>query len=109
MADSAHFETSAAELIESRLATIRNLTFSEAAVLPETQTEKIRVDGVDTHITIFRQVSPYKLEGRVLVVVQCARPRFLGTMSEHIERGLVFSPTEPPRGATELELQNSGG
>ena len=109
MAERAHFEASAVELIESRLATIRNLTFAEAAVLPETQAEKIRVDGVDAHITIFRQVSPYQLEGRVLVVVQFARPRLLGMMSEHIERGLVFSPNEPTRGATELELQNSGG
>jgi hypothetical protein len=67
------------------------------------------VAGEKASVTVFRQDSPYQLDGRVLVTVLVARSRWFGMTSYHIERGLVFSPGEQVREATETELQNSGG
>lgn len=103
------FQHAVAELLASRLAWLRELTYREARALPATAEEAVVLEGATTSVTVFRQDDAYALAGRTLVTVQVARPALLGLASFHTERGLVFSPNEPPREATDLELQNSGG
>jgi hypothetical protein len=103
------FQRAVAELLASRLARLRELTYGEARSLHATAGGSVVVDGTTLSLTVFRQDDAYALAGRTLVTVQVARPALLGLASFHTERGLVFSPNEPPREATELELQNSGG
>jgi hypothetical protein len=107
--DSTHYNEEAARIIEDRIEELRIMTFAEAATLPETSSEDQLVAGEKASVTVFRQDSPYQLDGRVLVTVLVARSRWFGMISYHIERGLVFSPDEQVREATETELQNSGG
>jgi hypothetical protein len=102
------FQRVVAELLASRLARLRELTYREARALPATVEEAVVLDGTVSSVTVFRQDDAHALSGRTLVTVQVARPALLGLASFHTERGLVFSPNEPPRDATDLELQNSG-
>jgi len=99
----------ATRLVEARVKALSDLSFSQAAALPETDSAKFVIEGMASSITTFRYSDAYAIEGRVLVVVLAARPTLLGIAAQHIERGLVFSPYEAVRPATQLELQNSGG
>ncbi len=103
------YEVEAASVIKDRLEHLRGLTYAQARTLPEVDGEEITIAGITTSVTVFRQDSPNQLEGRTLVTVLVARERWFGMTANHIERGLVFSPDEPTREASELELQNSGG
>jgi hypothetical protein len=105
----ASFQRAVAELLASRLARLRKLTYQEARALPATAEEAVVLDGATSSVTVFRQNDAYALVGRTLVTVQVARQALVGLASFHTELGLVFSPNESPRDATELELQNSGG
>ena len=109
MAVSRSYGADAMKIIEHRLNERRDLTFEQVSSLPEVSGEDIVIDGTKARVTIFRQSSPYELSGRVLLTVLIARPRWFGMAAHHIERGLVFSPDQPVREATESELQNSGG
>jgi len=107
--DRTRYNEEAVRIIEERITGLRIMTFAEAATLPETSSEDHLIAGEKASLTVFRQNSPYQLDGRVLVTVLVARSGWLGMTSYHIERGLVFSPSEQVREATETELQNSGG
>lgn len=104
-----NYKAEADGIIESKIERLRDLTYAQARALAEVASEEIVITGTKASVTVFRQDSPYQLEGRTLVVVLVARKRWFGMASMHIERGLVFSPGEATREATELELQNSGG
>jgi hypothetical protein len=108
MADS-RFQVAAGELIDSRLERLRALTYADARQLPETAEEQAVVGGRRTSITVFRQDDPHGLPGCTLVTVLVARSAWFGLASNHVERGLVFSPRQPAREATARELENSGG
>jgi hypothetical protein len=103
------YAVEASRLLEDRLSQLRRLTLSEAAALPETNGVDTAISGEKASIATFRYLSPFQLEGSVLVVVLVARPRWFGMAAHHIERGLMFSPDGNVREATEHELQNSGG
>jgi hypothetical protein len=89
-------------LLEERIAHLRRLTHEQALALPETASEKAGAIA----LTTFRQALGPEL---CLVTVQAARRRFLGLVSFHTERGVVFALGVEPREATNAELQNSGG
>jgi hypothetical protein len=84
------------------------LTFAEAILLPESNSQDIVVAGKEAQLTIYRQVGVSSQDGQVLVTVQVARHALGGVVSFHIEKGIVFSPTVPARDATEKELLASG-
>ncbi len=106
----ATFNDEALAVIRSEVDRLRGeLTFSQALALPEAEGKDIVVAGKEVQLTIFRQTEPSFLKGDVLVTVQVARFGLGGIVSYHTERGLVFSPSEAPREATQIELQNSGG
>jgi hypothetical protein len=85
------------------------LTYAQALALPEAAGKDIVVAGKEVQLTIFRQTEPPFLKGEVLVTVQLARFGLGGSVSHQTERGIVFSPIEPPREATPVELENTGG
>jgi hypothetical protein len=103
------YNAEAARIIDGRITRLRQMAFAEAAALPEVGGEDVVIAGMKASVTVFRQHSPYQLEGRILVTVLVARTRWFGMVGHHIERGLVFSSDADPRDATEIELQNSGG
>jgi len=103
------FKEKANRFLESHIRDPRVKPYQEAGPWPEATSEECLVAGEKASLTVFRQNSPYKLEGKVLVTVQVAKPVMLGMGSAHFERGLVFSPNEESREATENELQNTGG
>jgi hypothetical protein len=107
--DRTRYNEEAARIIEDRIKELRFMTFAEVATRPETSSEDQLIAGEKASVTVFRQDSPYQLDGRVLVTVLVAKSGWFGMTSYHIERGLVFSPGEQVREATETELQNSGG
>lgn len=106
---SAEFAQAALPMIHSRIEKLRTLDAQAAAALPEVGGVRMVIAGFESSITVFRYNDAYQLNGKTLVVVLAARPTMFGLPSQHIELGLVFSPTEPVRDATEKELQNSGG
>jgi hypothetical protein len=85
------------------------LTFSQALALPQATGRDIVVAGKEVQLTIWRQTDLHLLKGDVLITVQVARFGLGGMVTYQTERGLVFSPGAPPRDATPVELQNSGG
>lgn len=99
----------ATDLVEKKIHGLRQLSYEQACLLPEVDGADVLIANQKASITTFRQTDVYQLEGKTLVVVLAAKPSFFGMTAFHIERGLVFSPAEPLRTATELELQNSGG
>lgn len=99
----------ATSLVEAKIQALQNLSYEEASSLPEVEDADVVLAGNKASITTFRYADAYQLEGKTLIVVLAAKPSFFGMCSFHIERGLIFSPIESPRSATELELQNSGG
>lgn len=107
--DKVAFNSEAYRIIIERLAILRRLNFAEAAELPTTSSKDVLVAGDKANITVFRQDGPYQLDGKVLLVVMVAKPVWFGTGSHQVERGLVFSPDQPVREATDLELLYSGG
>ena len=96
-------------VIDGRIRDLRGKSFDEASALPEVASEDCLFAGEKVSVTVFRQNSPYQLDGKVLITVLVAKPELLGMTSTHIERGLVFSPNEAVREATQDELQNTGG
>ena len=110
MRDSATgFAQAARPLVERRLMELAQLSYDEARRLPEVAGDDMSVAGMKASLTVFRQDNAYQLSGKILVVVQAARSSMLGMGAQHVERGLVFSQSEPTREATEAELRNSGG
>lgn len=110
MRDSAvRFAEAARPLVEHKLMELAQLSYDEARQLPEVAGDDLRVAGMKASLTVFRQDDAYQLRGKTLVVVLAARPTMLGMGAQHVERGLVFSRSEPTREATETELRNSGG
>ena len=107
--DNAEYKAEATRIIDGRITRLRQMAFAEAAALPEVSGEDVVIAGTKASVTVFRQHSPYQLEGRILVTVLVARERWFGMTAHHIERGLVFSSGADPREATDIELQNSGG
>jgi hypothetical protein len=103
------YVSEAVTLIDSRLGELRSLSFQEASSLQAISSEEVLIHGTKASIAVFRQSEPYGLSGKVLIAVLVARPKWFGMASHHIEKGLVFSPGEGVRAATETELQNSGG
>ena len=103
------YKEEAGRIIEGRIEDLRIKSFEEASALPEADSEDCLVAGEKVTITVFRQNSPYQLEGKILVTVLVAKPELFGMATSHIERGLVFSPNEQAREAKEHELQNTGG
>jgi len=103
------FKEEAEKIIDSRIEELRDKTFEEASALPEAISEDCLVAEEKATVTVFRQNSPYQLEGKVLITIQVAKPVLLGLASSNTERGLLFSPNGEVREATANELQNSGG
>ena len=71
--DRTRYNEEAARIIEDRIKELRIMTFAEAATLPETSSEDQLIAGEKASITVFRQDSPYQLDGRVLVTLLVAR------------------------------------
>jgi hypothetical protein len=94
------------ELIQSRLAELRSLSYSDVQGLPEARGHDVIIEGRKCSLTTFVQILP---SGELLATVQVAEPRLLGMVSMHMERGLVFGAQGGVRDATAEELQNSGG
>lgn len=105
----AEYNAEANDIVGRRIEVLRQLTFAQAAALPETNGEDVVIAGSKASVTVFRQSSPYQLEGKILVTVLVARETWFGMSAHHTERGLVFSSEQEVREATEIELQNSGG
>jgi hypothetical protein len=105
----AEFDAEAQGLVDAEIARFRGFSFEAARELPECDDVDLLIGGQNASMTTFRYLSPFGLEGCVLVVVLAALPRFLGMTARHIEKGLVFSAERPPRDATRTELENSGG
>jgi hypothetical protein len=105
----AAFDSEARKLVDAEIARLQSLSFAAARELPESDGRDIRIGDQPASLTVFRYVSPFELEGRVLVVVLAALPRLFGMAARHVERGLVFLQELPPREATQTELENSGG
>ena len=103
------FISEATRVLADRIGDLEQLTFDQAALLPETDGVYRTLGGYRAGITTFRQSGLPQLKGMVLVTVLVSRPTLLGISAHHIERGLVFSPNNPVREATARELQNSGG
>lgn len=104
------FHEQALRTIHERLHELReSLSYADARRLPQGTADDIVVAGREAQLTIFRQVDPESLKGRVLVTVQVARFGLGGTTSYRAERGLVFSADEPPREATDAELKSTSG
>ena len=97
----------ATERIEERLRVLRHLTYEEVAELPEADGAEVMIADHIATITVFRY-SADAPGGKILVVVQAAKPALLGAATRHIERGLVFSPNGSARDATDLELRDAG-
>ena len=105
----AEYDAEAANIVGRRIEALRQMTFAQAGVLPETNGEDVTIAGSKASVAVFRQNSPYQLEGKILVTVLVAKETWFGMFAHHIERGLVFSSDQEVREATEIELQNSGG
>ena len=103
------YEREANRIIEKHLSKLCLLSYEDALKLPESDGHDCSVASLDASVTVFRQTSPYGLDGQVLVTVLVARSIFAGMFQKHIEKGLVFSPNAATRVATEIELQNTGG
>ena len=99
----------AGRMVEEQIHQLQKLNFEQACALPKINGLDLVIAETKASITTFQYSDAYQLEGKILVVVLAARPRFFGMTSFHIERGLVFSRDEPTRTATERELENSGG
>jgi hypothetical protein len=96
----------AQELIQSRLAELRGLSYRDVQGFSEVHVRDVMLQGRMCSLTTFVQKLP---SGALLASVQVAQPRFLGLVSMHMERGLVFEEQGGVREATAEELQNSGG
>ena len=96
-------------LVEQKLAGLARLSYDQARQLPEVEGSDVDFSGVKASLTVFRQDDAYDLAGKILVLVVAARPTLMGIATQHVERGLVFSPSEPTREATQSEIRNSGG
>jgi hypothetical protein len=105
----ATFKVAASGLVEERIERLREMSFAEACALPEVAGEDVLIGGFKASVTTFRYADAIGLAGKVLVVVLAARPLAFGMAAQHVERGLVFAPSEPVREASVTELQNSGG
>lgn len=98
------FREEAVAELESRRERLRSaLSFDEAKALPSIDISDVVFAGREAHLTIFRQ----DLGTQVLVTLQVARHGLGGVTSLRIEKGLVFSPEEAPRDATDAELEAS--
>jgi hypothetical protein len=97
----------ATEQIEEKLRVLRHLTYEEVAELPETDGAEVTIADQRASLTVFRY-SADASDGKILVVVQAAKPTVIGVATRHIERGLFFSPDGSVRDATELELRDAG-
>lgn len=99
------FADSAAGVVRAKLQQLRGeLTFEQALALPEADCQDVVVEKKEVQLTIFRQAKLPFLEGRVLVTVQLARHGLGGVSHFKYEQGLVFSPNEAVRLATDEEL-----
>jgi hypothetical protein len=96
----------AQELIQSRLAELRSLSYSDVQRLPEALGRNVIIQGRKCSLTTFVQKLP---SGELLATVQIAEPRLLGMVSMHMEHGVVFGVRGGVRDATAEELRNSGG
>jgi hypothetical protein len=102
------FADSASQVVRAKLERLRSeLSFEQALALAEADCQDIVVERKEVQLTIFRQASLPFLEGGVLVTVQLARHGLGGIPHFKHEQGLVFSPNEPARAATEEELARS--
>jgi hypothetical protein len=102
------YKAEVAQAMEARITRLKQLTFEQAASLPESAAEEAVLGGSKCTFTVFRQQNRDGLPNTVLVTVQVARRRLL-IMGEPPERGVVFTPEGAAREATVLELCNSGG
>lgn len=105
----AEFDAEAKTLLDQEIEQLSRLSFEDAKSLPECEGRDIDFFGHRASLTTFRYVSPYGLDGHVLVVALAALPIWLGMAARHIERGIVFSEGGLVREATQTELENSGG
>jgi len=102
------FEKEALALLQDRVAGLRgSLSYATALALPEAQFEDVVIAKKEVQLTIYRQSNARALPGRVLLTVQLARHALGGTPTYRAERGLVVSPDDSVRDATEQELLDS--
>ena len=104
------FNAEAASRVNAEIERLRKLSRAEARALSEMDESDMTIDGHKASLAIFRYDSPFEeLAGKTLVVVLVTTPMLWGMGAWHVERGLVFSEGQPPREATQAELENSGG
>ena len=104
--DHGRYGLEAESSIMGRIAQPRERSFAEATKLPEAVGEERLVAGERCALTTFAQrVGPHW----VMVTVRAARFSLPGLVSDHTERGLVFSREGSIRDATPEELRTSGG
>jgi hypothetical protein len=103
----ANYQSEAVKVLEDRLNRLRLLSHADARALAEADSEDIVIAGAKASVTVFRQDDAYQLQGRTLVTLLVLRRWWFGLHTHHMTRGLVFSPDEATREATNLELQNS--
>jgi hypothetical protein len=72
--------------VQSRAAELRRKSFQELSTLPETETGKLHLLGNEVQLTVYRTA---RTDDELLVVVQGARPRFLGMFTETRVEGFL--------------------
>ncbi|MCG2584172.1 hypothetical protein [Massilia sp. TS11] len=110
MVGPSNFDIDASRILEERVSSLRTLTYERAIGFPETSEEEtIVVAGKRCKLIVFRQPGPEELTDSILITVLLSRSGLLGITQYHTERGLLFSPANPVREATDMELLQNGG
>jgi hypothetical protein len=76
--------------VRARVAQLREKPFQELAALPGVDTARLEIRGKPVQMNVYR--TPHAEDG-VLVIVQAARPRYLGIFTETRVEGFVARRT----------------
>jgi hypothetical protein len=87
--------------VQSRVAELRNLSFSEIQALPESETSELEMLGKRIRLSVYRAS---KSPDRTLVVAQAFRDRWFGISAEIRAAGFVISSTGEKSEASEEML-----
>ncbi len=101
------FRAEASRAIGAEIERLAALTFPQIRALPEVESRDFVAANREAQLSIYRQIDPPMLHGRVLVTVQIVRHGLGGVETFRVERGLVLSADAAPRDATSQELQAS--
>ena len=93
-------------IIRARILQLRQLSYLQAAALPEGVSEDLVVAGRKAAVATYAEAFE---DDEILVTVLVAYSHFFGMCSSHTERGLVFGQDGSVRDATSTELIMHGG